>query len=130
MSNFIKKIFEKIKDFIMRKKNNENLLLEAANINSDEKKEDKNENNLIGKIKAENKKNQTVKDIIEIIEEKPELLENLSVEKLTVIDNYYKEEINKAKVINMELKSKLNRSEELIEKNDLKIKDLKTKKVS
>lgn len=130
MSNFIKRIFEKIKDFIMRKKNNENLLLEAANINSDEKKEDKNENNLIGKIKAENKKNQTVKDIIEIIEEKPELLENLSVEKLTVIDNYYKEEINKAKVVNMELKSKLNRSEELIEKNDLKIRDLKTKKVS
>lgn len=130
MSNFIKKIFEKIKDFIMRKKNNENLLLKAANNNSDKKKEDKNENNFIGKIKAENKKNQTVKDIIEIIEEKPELLENLSVERLTVIDNYYKEEINKAKVVNMELKSKLNRSEELIEKNDLKIRDLKTKKVS
>ncbi len=43
------------------------------------------------------KNRKKMEEIIEIIEKKPELLENLNVPKLEIIDNYYKEKISECK---------------------------------
>ena len=54
--------------------------------------------NSIDKLKQENKKRENIKEIVEITEKNPEVLNNLSVKQLKVIDNYYDEsleEINK-----------------------------------
>lgn len=95
MKNSIQKIYINIKNFfanIFRKKN---LMLE-------EPKERDVNNSLkisnIEKLRKESKNRQKVKEIIDITENNPDLLENLSIKQLRVIDNYYDEsleEINK-----------------------------------
>lgn len=95
MKNSIQKIYINIKNFfanIFRKKN---LMLEEP------KERDVNNSfkiSNIEKLRKESKSRQKVKEIIDITEKKPDLLENLSIKQLRVIDNYYDEsleEINK-----------------------------------
>jgi hypothetical protein len=45
--------------------------------------------NIIEELKEENKRNQTVNEIIDMVEANPELMENLTEEQLDVIDEYY-----------------------------------------
>lgn len=45
--------------------------------------------NTIEELKEENKRNQTVNEIIDMVEANPELMENLTEEQLDVIDEYY-----------------------------------------
>ena len=94
MSSFVNKIFNSIKNFFNRLFNNEKPMLNKA---SDEGnvinfKQESVDNNSISIIKKENKKKQTVKEIVSMTEKNPELLKNLSYEQLDVIDKYYKEE--------------------------------------
>ncbi len=103
-----KEFLQKIKDFFNRIFNKNKLMLKEAenqsNIevgpivekNTEEKVESIIEEkvaektpNIVEKLKEENKKNQTVSEIIEMVEAKPELMENLSDEQLDVIDDYY-----------------------------------------
>lgn len=93
MNNFIAKIVEKIKSFLNKIFSNKTAMLNEGqnhNINNIQKK-----SNIVEEIKKENKKNQTVQDIIDITESNPYLLENLSMEQLDVIDNYYIDENQK-----------------------------------
>lgn len=93
--NIFRKILKLFFNIYKTKQNNE--------INSIEERKDtkklseKYKINDLNEINADiiKKANERMKmeEIINIIEEKPELLENLSISKLEIIDRYYKEKI-------------------------------------
>ena len=49
--------------------------------------------NVNEKIRKETKRQNKIKEIIQIIEKNPETLEKLDISKLEIIDNYYKQKI-------------------------------------
>ena len=128
MSSFVNKIFNSIKNFFNRLFNNEKPMLNKA---SDEGnvinfKQESVDNNSISIIKKENKKKQTVKEIVSMTEKNPELLKNLSYEQLDVIDKYYKEENERLQkeidIINekvKDVKGKIISYDEIIKKYNL-----------
>lgn len=95
MKNSIQKIYVNIKSFFANIFKKKNLMLEES--------KERNVNNSfnisnIEKLRKESKNTQKVKEIIDITENNPDLLENVSIKQLRVIDNYYDEsleEINK-----------------------------------
>lgn len=99
MKETIQKMYTNIKEFFYNIFNKNKLMLEEPK----EEVEAKNKSNeikinSIDKLKQENKKRENIKEIVEITEKNPEVLNNLSVKQLKVIDNYYDEsleEINK-----------------------------------
>lgn len=93
MKETIQKMYTNIKEFFYNIFNKNKLMLEEPKNKSNETKI-----NSIDKLKQENKKRENIKEIVEITEKNPEVLNNLSVKQLKVIDNYYDEsleEINK-----------------------------------
>lgn len=95
MKNSIQKIYINIKKFFANIFKKKNLMLEEP-----KEKNIKNSSEIsnIEKLRKESKNRQKVKEIIDITEKNPDLLENLSIKQLRVIDNYYDEsleEINK-----------------------------------
>lgn len=122
MNNFINRIIEKIKSFLNKIFSNKTAMLNEGQENVVNNSVD-TKINVVEEIKRENKKEQTVKEIIDITEKNPYLLENLSLEKLDVIDNYYKDENKKLeseiKLMNRKIdiiKEKIEESDKIINK--------------
>lgn len=122
MNNFINRIIEKIKSFLNKIFSNKTAMLNEGQKNVVNNSVD-TKINVVEEIKRENKKEQTVKEIIDITEKNPYLLENLSLEKLDVIDNYYKDENKKLeseiKLMNRKIdiiKEKIEESDKIINK--------------
>lgn len=95
MKNSIQKIYINIKNFLANIFKKKNLMLEEP-----KEKNSKNSSEIsnIEKLRKENENRQKIKEIIDITEKNPDVLDNLSIKQLRVIDNYYDEsleEINK-----------------------------------
>lgn len=95
MKNSIQKIYINIKNFLANILKKKNLMLEEP-----KEKNIKNSSEIsnIEKLRKENENRQKIKEIIDITEKNPDVLDNLSIKQLRVIDNYYDEsleEINK-----------------------------------
>ncbi len=95
MKNSIQKIYINIKNFLANIFKKKNLMLEEP-----KEKNIKNSSEIsnIEKLRKENENRQKIKEIIDITEKNPDVLDNLSIKQLRVIDNYYDEsleEINK-----------------------------------
>lgn len=63
----------------------------------------------IEKLRKESENRQKVKEIIDITENNPELLENLSIKQLRVIDNYYDESLEEINKKIADFRAKLNK---------------------
>ncbi|MCR5146480.1 MAG: hypothetical protein K6B70_03935 [Clostridia bacterium] len=108
----LKGFLQKIKAFFARIFNKNKLMLQEADTqeiteeqtinveNTAQENTAEKKHNTIQILKNENKKNQTVNEIIEIVEANPELMVNLTDEQLDVIDEYY---INANKKLKQEI---------------------------
>ena len=108
----LKVFLQKIKAFFARIFNKNKLMLQEADTqeiteeqtinveNTAQENTAEKKHNTIQILKNENKKNQTVNEIIEIVEANPELMVNLTDEQLDVIDEYY---INANKKLKQEI---------------------------
>lgn len=95
MKNSIQKIYINIKKFLVNIFKKKKLMIEEP-----KEKNIKNSSDIsnIEKLRKENENRQKIKEIIDITEKNPDVLDNLSIKQLRVIDNYYDEsleEINK-----------------------------------
>lgn len=63
----------------------------------------------IEKLRKESENRQKVKEIIDITEDNPELLENLSIKQLRVIYNYYDESLEEINKKIADFRAKLNK---------------------
>ncbi|MBO5004611.1 MAG: hypothetical protein J6D03_05080 [Clostridia bacterium] len=107
MIDTIQKIYINIKEFLASIFKKKNLMLEQHK--SKEEIKISSELTNIERLRKESENRQKIKEIIDITENNPGLLENLSIKQLRVIDNYYDEsleEINK-KIANF--RAKLNK---------------------
>ena len=130
MGDFISKIVEKIKNFLNKIFSNKTVMLNEGQDKVVNKNIENNismkKTNVVEEIKRDNKKKQTVQEIIDMTEKSPSLLKNLSYDQLDVIDNYYKEENAKLKeeiqIINKKIaivKTRIAESDKLIDKYNL-----------
>lgn len=130
MGDFISKIVEKIKNFLNKIFSNKTVMLNEGQDKAVNKNIENNismkKTNVVEEIKRDNKKKQTVQEIIDMTEKNPSLLKNLSYDQLDVIDNYYKEENAKLKdeiqIINKKIaivKTRIAESDKLIDKYNL-----------
>ena len=130
MGDFISKIVEKIKNFLNKIFSNKTVMLNEGQDKVVNKNIENNismkKTNVVEEIKRDNKKKQTVQEIIDMTEKNPSLLKNLSYDQLDVIDNYYKEENAKLKeeiqIINKKIaivKTRIAESDKLIDKYNL-----------
>lgn len=99
MSEFFKRISNKIKSFLNRIFNKKQLMIESKNSLEDEKR------NKTQEIERQNEK--TIKEIIDMTESNPELLNNLSIKKLKVIDKYYDDSLEKINNVIIEFRKSL-----------------------
>lgn len=94
----IKEIIERVKQFFERLfGSHKNLMLNKAQENNYppvEKQDQIEKESIINTLQMENKKNQTMSDIINITEKNPQVLEHLEPIKLEVINDYYRKENN------------------------------------
>lgn len=112
----IKEIIERVKQFFERLLgSHKNLMLNKAQENNYppvEKQDQIEKESIINTLRMENKKNQTMSDIINITEKNPQVLEHLDPIKLEVINDYYRKE-------NSELNEKIKKeNQKLKELND------------
>ena len=112
----IKEIIERVKQFFERLfGSHKNLMLNKAQENNYPPVEKQNQiekESIINTLQMENKKNQTMSDIINITEKNPQVLEHLEPIKLEVINDYYRKE-------NSELNEKIKKeNQKLKELND------------
>lgn len=128
MSNNLKRIIDIIKNFFHNLFKKTNLMLNKPQENNTVKiYSNVPKVNSIDEIKAENKKNKTIQEIIDITEKNPEILKNLNADQLELIDNYYVEKNKKMKEqVNLLykkidiVKKELNAVDQIIEKYNLK----------
>lgn len=76
---------------------------------AENKIKDSSELNNIEKLRKESENRQKVKEIIDITENNPELLENLSIKQLQVIDSYYDESLEEINKKIADFRAKLNK---------------------
>lgn len=97
MDDFLQRVSEKIKNFLNKIFGKKELMIEDGNQNKIQKIQNvnKEKTNEIDKLKQEAKREKTVNEIVQITEENPELLDNLSIKQLKVIDKYYDENLEK-----------------------------------
>lgn len=76
---------------------------------TEEKTKNASELTNIEKLRKESENRQKVKEIIDITEDNPELLENLSIKQLRVIDNYYDESLEEINKKIADFRAKLNK---------------------
>lgn len=112
----IKEIIERVKQFFERLfGSHKNLMLNKAQENNYppvEKQDQIEKESIINTLQMENKKKQTMNDIINITEKNPQVLEHLEPIKLEVINDYYRKE-------NSELNEKIKKeNQKLKELND------------
>ena len=86
--NFVKNIFKKDKTARTEKKMRDRIEINAARLR-EAYKVNSSEFNPTKDIEKRKK----ISDIIKLVEKDPEALQNLDIEKLKIIDKYYKEEI-------------------------------------
>ena len=120
MSNFIKNFVGNFKSFVQRIFNNKTLLLSDKTDNYDKDQiYTKNETNIIDELSLENKKNQTMNEIIELIETQPKVLYKLNSKQLNIVENYYNEENEKLQNEINEKKKKIKYAKDLLERLNL-----------
>lgn len=76
---------------------------------AENKIKDSSELSNIEKLRKESENRQKVKEIIDITENNPELLENLSIKQLQVIDSYYDESLEEINKKIADFRAKLNK---------------------
>lgn len=76
---------------------------------TEEKTKNASELTNIEKLRKESENRQKAKEIIDITEDNPELLENLSIKQLRVIDNYYDESLEEINKKIADFRAKLNK---------------------
>lgn len=98
-SNIFGKIFTYVKN-IFKKSNKQDLPNEETKIlDNDKKKKPLFEfENITDNTSKEKNKKQILEEIIGIIEKRPDMLENLEIEKLEIIDMYYKNKVNECRI--------------------------------
>ena len=87
----LKDWFKNIKELLLRVFRKQKLMLDSPKISEEKKINDSS--NIVQTIKTENKKNQTTKEIIDIIENNPVTLKSLNNKQLGVVEQYYKEKV-------------------------------------
>lgn len=107
MINTIQKIYINIKEFLASIFKKKNLMLEEPK--TEEETKNTSELTNIEKLRKESENRQKVKEIIDITEDNPELLENLSIKQLRVIYNYYDESLEEINKKIADFRAKLNK---------------------
>ncbi|HBC84962.1 MAG TPA: hypothetical protein DCZ30_06110 [Clostridiales bacterium] len=107
MIDTIQKIYINIKNFFTSIFKKKNLMLEEPK--AENKIKNSSELNNIEKLRKESENRQKVKEIIDITENNPELLENLSIKQLQVIDSYYDESLEEINKKIADFRAKLNK---------------------
>lgn len=107
MIDTIQKIYINIKEFFASIFKKKNLMLKEPEIEEKTKKPSELTN--IEKLREESENRKKVKEIIDITENNPELLENLSIKQLRVIDNYYDESLEEINKKIADFRAKLNK---------------------
>lgn len=107
MIDTIQKIYINIKEFLVSIFKKKNLMLEQPK--TEEKTEKSSELTNIEKLRKESENRQKVKEIIDITENNPKLLENLSIKQLRVIDSYYDESLEEINKKIADFRAKLNK---------------------
>ena len=106
---FLKKIKRFFKNLLKRNNIKEsNTELEYSNTNEIKNSNEDFSHNLSEQTNIEEiRKKEKIQEIIDIIEKEPKTLDNLTIDKLKIIDNYYDEKIQEADEKIKKLKSKL-----------------------